>query len=288
MKATKSIRKSKAGVSETLGTILLLGITVTIFGVLYFEVTQTEWIHVQKPTPTIYGTVSSQGVVQLRHAGGLEVSKYIVLRNGIEVMDGDKWHIGDKLSVLISDGDSIVMVGDGEILMDWNNIHLPIPQPEPPVPPTNEELDVSSWTKTLNSTTWVKVGNIPYLGSKDYPTNYLYATNSEGKTIGYFNFENTTLSGTSFEVNISFWCWDSDGTGKFSAFINYTATGTTFSQIGGSGKVLGTHTTPSYETVDLGTLSLSKVNNLKIYLISSVSSGKQVYVDQVKLGIKVI
>jgi len=275
---------NEKAVSSIVGVVLLIAISMAAFSILYFNVLNIEWIHIDKRTPNVYATIGYSSVV-VEHEGGNQVDEYSVFKNGVLFRNGSNWVIGDRINVPVVNGDNLLMLGDDEVLMVLDDIHLPVPIPGPP---TTEVLNVNSWTKTLNSSTWYKVGNIPYLSSNDYPTNYIYATNSEGQKIGYFNFENTSLSGTSFAVNISFYCWDSDNAGKFGAFVNYTATGTSWSQIGGAGRMFGLHTTPSYESVDLGPLSLSKLNNLKIYFVSVVSAGKYVYIDHVKLGVRII
>lgn len=275
-------RKNEA-VSELVGTMLLLGIAVASFSILYVYTTTHEWIHIDKPTPNVFGTANYTGVL-LEHGSGVEVSDYMVLVNGVKVAIGKNWTIGNTIYVPAKTHDSLLMIGDDQLVMQWPDIVLPI-APAPYIPQTSEWLNVDSWSKTYNSSYWHKVGIKPYLNSKDYPTNYIYATNSEAQKIGIFGFQNTTLSGSSFAVNISFYCWDSDVTGLFNAYINYTASGTSWSILA---HTFGKHTTPSYETVSLGTFSLSKLNNVRIYLTGYSSAGKYLYVDHVKLGVKIV
>ncbi len=108
------IVKQNKAVSEVLGTILLLGISVTIFSVVYASFLSVD---AQPPTPTvdIMGTVHENYLV-LEHGGGEDIDldfRIIVRYNGgnsvvldytdIDGSINDKWNIGEKLKFNLSD-----------------------------------------------------------------------------------------------------------------------------------------------------------------------------------------
>jgi len=115
------IKKNNKAVSEVLGTILLLGISVSLFSVIYLSVFSVD---AQPPTPTvdIMGTIHKNYLV-LEHGGGedIDLDFQIIVRytnlldfdpdsspEKTEILsyrdvifdgigDNDKWNIGEKL-----------------------------------------------------------------------------------------------------------------------------------------------------------------------------------------------
>jgi hypothetical protein len=144
---------------------------------------------------------------------------------------------------------------------------------------SSEWLDVNAFDSTY--TDWTSNGSSPYLGSQDQPTNYIYtsgATDDEG----WFDFPSTTLNGT-LSVNITIYGNNDDGAGNDGAevWVDYTGTG--------SGTNIGTvaqHTGWQYDTISLGTHTVSEVNNLRVRLRYYKSGpGDDVRIDHIMIGV---
>jgi len=125
MKKIFKISKYNKGVSEVVGTILLLGITVAIFSVLYIIVL-SEPFDVSKPSSTVVAFVEGSNII-IEHRGGDEINSDSAFRFDIgstsqEVTIGDvlddvnsdgKWNVGERLIV----NGSVI----GIPISDWNN-----------------------------------------------------------------------------------------------------------------------------------------------------------------------
>lgn len=108
MKIVK-ICKSNKGVSEILGTVLLLGIAVAIFSVLYFIVL-SEPLDASEPYPIIVSYVEGQNLI-IEHRGGEELgintrfnmtiggeSIPVILSQDLEDSNSDgKWNFGERI-----------------------------------------------------------------------------------------------------------------------------------------------------------------------------------------------
>jgi hypothetical protein len=141
----------------------------------------------------------------------------------------------------------------------------------------NEWLNCNSLGTTY--TGWTRVGASPFVNAKDYPTHYIY-TASNGAQIGWFKFPGTTLTGT-LTVNISIYCNDADGTDGADIYVDYTGTGSG-TRVG----TVGLHTGWQYDTIALGTHTVSEVNNLRISLIYFKSGpASNVWVDHIRIGV---
>ena len=105
--------KTNDAVSEVVGTVLLLGIAVAIFSILYFIVL-SEPFETSEPHPTVVAFVEGDNIV-VEHRGGdeLEVNSsfyYTINGNEISVLIGDilddinsdgKWNTGERLYIPI-------------------------------------------------------------------------------------------------------------------------------------------------------------------------------------------
>ena len=145
----------------------------------------------------------------------------------------------------------------------------------------SEWLDCNAFDSTWTS--WTEVGSSPYLNAQDQPTNYIrrnyyYPSQNEG----WFDFPDTTLTGT-LRVNISVYCNNDDGAGNERAdvYVDYTGTG--------SGSLVGSvaqHTSWQYDTIDLGSHTVSEVNNLRVYFRwVGYGTPDDVRIDHVHIGV---
>lgn len=143
----------------------------------------------------------------------------------------------------------------------------------------SEWLDCDAFDSTYIE--WTEVGSSPYLKTQDYPSNYIVVSVG-GTREGWFNFPSTTLTG-SLNVNISIYCNNDDGAGddRADVYVDYTGTG------GGTfvGSV-GQHISWQYDILDLGSHTVSEVNNLRVYFvyIKSATPG-DVRVDHARTGV---
>jgi hypothetical protein len=128
---------------------------------------------------------------------------------------------------------------------------------------------------------WTRVGTTPYVGAIDYPTNYVYTATNNAQ-IGWFDFPSTTLTGALI-VNISIYCRNVDGAGDDGAdvYVDYTGSG-----LGTNVGRVGQHTAWQYDTINLGTHTISEVDNLRLYLYY-MKSGNQnnVFIDHIRIGV---
>jgi hypothetical protein len=128
---------------------------------------------------------------------------------------------------------------------------------------------------------WTRIGTTPYVSVKDYPANYVY-TASNGAQIGWFDFPSTTLTGT-LTMNISIYCQNVDGAGDDGAdvFVDYTGSGS-----GTNVGRIGQHIAWQYDTINLGTHTISEVNNLRVYLqYYKSSTAHNVLIDRIQIGV---
>lgn len=146
-----------------------------------------------------------------------------------------------------------------------------------------EWLDSNSFDST--EITWTEVGSSPYLGDLgplDPPTNYINTRSPNGME-GWFGFPNTTHIGT-ISLNISIYCKNNDGVSDDYAevYVDYTGTG-----IGSLVGSVGAHTNWQYDTIDLGSHTVSEVNNLRVYFkYIKIGGNDDVYIDQVRIGVE--
>ncbi|MFX0206492.1 MAG: hypothetical protein ACFFDT_10945, partial [Candidatus Hodarchaeota archaeon] len=146
----------------------------------------------------------------------------------------------------------------------------------------SEWLDCNAYDATYDN--WTTVGTSPYLDVQDEPANIIY-TKQEASVMGWFDFPSTTLTGTLL-VNISVYCRNDNGEANDYAdiFVDFTGTGA-----GTDVGDIAQHTTYSYDTIDLGVLSVSEVNNLRVYLnFTKVAGTDEVYIDHIRIGITAI
>lgn len=145
---------------------------------------------------------------------------------------------------------------------------------------SSEWLDCNTFDS--DRTGWEEVGSSPYLGAQDYPSNYIWSTTNNGRE-RYFYFPSTTLTGT-LSVNISIYCNNDDGAGndKADVYVGYTGSGT--------GSYVGSvaqHTNWQYDTIDLGSHTVSEVNNLRVYFrYNDEGSDDDVRIDHVRIGVE--
>jgi hypothetical protein len=247
------------------------------FGLLYFNVLNIEWIHIDKPMPSVYATVGYSSV-NIEHEGGNQVNRYSLFKNGVLFRNGSNWMIGDRINVPVVNGDNLLMLGDDEVLVILDDILLPVPIPGPEPPATNETLFETSLGTTY--TTWIRVGTSPYINLLD-STNYIEC-NSENQKIGWFGFSNVSIEGTSFLLNISAYCKNSGNNGRAYFYVDYTGgTGTLFGPV-------GQHTAWQYDVINLGTHTRAEVNNIRIYIYGATSTGYPVEIDYANIGVKVV
>lgn len=102
-------KKQDKGVSEVVGTVLLLGICVVIFSVLYFIVL-SEPFETSEPYPTVVAFVEGDNIV-VEHRGGDELGvdsnfyytindtkKTVLVGDVLNDINGDgKWNLGERL-----------------------------------------------------------------------------------------------------------------------------------------------------------------------------------------------
>jgi hypothetical protein len=166
------IKKNNKAVSEVLGTILLLGISVSLFSVIYISVFSVD---AQPPTPTvdIMGTIHKNYLV-LEHGGGEDIDsdfKIIVRYTNLlefspssspektEILsyrdvifdglgDNDKWNIGEKLVFDLSRLDKYSAFQPIEIMVVDAKSNSAImmgtlkESPAPPEPPKYADLGI--------------------------------------------------------------------------------------------------------------------------------------------------
>ena len=103
-------KESYNAVSEVVGTVLMLGIAVAIFAILYFIVI-SQPLETTEPTPRIIATVEGDNII-LEHRGGYELNSdaKITINLGygpetstvgellIDTNGNNKWDIGEKLA----------------------------------------------------------------------------------------------------------------------------------------------------------------------------------------------
>ena len=144
----------------------------------------------------------------------------------------------------------------------------------------SEWLDCNAYDST--ETDWTKIGFSPYLndlGPLDPPTSYIY-TSDPNKMEGWFDFSSTTQTG-SISLNISIYCKNIDGAtnDKAEVYVDYSGTG--------SGLLVGSvgeHINWQYDTIDLGSHTVSEVNNLRVYFKYVKTGGAAyVYIDHVRI-----
>jgi hypothetical protein len=144
---------------------------------------------------------------------------------------------------------------------------------------SSEWLDCNTFDS--DRTGWEEVGSSPYLGAQDYPSNYIWST-TNNRMERYFYFPSTTLTGT-LSVTISIYCNNDDGAGddKADVYVDYTGSGT--------GSYVGSvaqHTNWQYDTIDLGSHTVSEVNNLRVYFrYNGEGSADDVRIDHVRIGV---
>jgi hypothetical protein len=144
---------------------------------------------------------------------------------------------------------------------------------------SSEWLDCNTFDS--DRTGWEEVGSSPYLGAQDYPSNYTWST-TNNRMERYFYFPSTTLTGT-LSVTISIYCNNDDGAGddKADVYVDYTGSGT--------GSYVGSvaqHTNWQYDTIDLGSHTVSEVNNLRVYFrYNGEGSADDVRIDHVRIGV---
>jgi len=144
----------------------------------------------------------------------------------------------------------------------------------------SEWLSCNAYSSTY--TGWTRVGASPYLGAQDQPTNYVYLVGNGGEDIGWFDFPSTTLTG-SLNVNISIYCNNDDGTGDDYAnvYVDYTGSGA-----GVDVGDVGQHLNWDYDTINLGSHTVSEVNNLRVYFeYVKVGGADDVRIDHVRIGV---
>ena len=147
---------------------------------------------------------------------------------------------------------------------------------------SSEWLNCNAFDST--NTEWTEVGSSPYLDAEDQPANYIRTT-SNGADEGWFDFTDTSLTGT-FNVNISLYCNNDDGAGDDYAdvIVDYTGSGSG-SDVGN----IGQHTSWSYDTIDLGSHTVSEVNNLRVRFnyarVGWIWEADDVRIDHVRIGV---
>jgi len=145
---------------------------------------------------------------------------------------------------------------------------------------SSEWLNCNAFDST--NTDWTEVGSSPYLDAQDQSTNLITCTSSWSDEEGWFDFPDTSLTGA-LNVNISIYCNNDDGAGDDYAdvIVDYTGSGS-----GSSVGSIGQHTSWSYDTIDLGSHTVSEVNNLRVFFkYEDVSWDDDVRIDHVRLGV---
>jgi hypothetical protein len=146
----------------------------------------------------------------------------------------------------------------------------------------SEWLDCNAFDATYDG--WdTKIGSSPYVDAQDQPTNYIGEKNTVAAEIGWFDFPNTSLTGT-LNVNISIYCNNDDGTGDDWAdvIVDYTGSGAG-TDVGNVAQHIGWQ----YDTIDLGSRSVSEVNNLRVrFTYQSSAPNDDVRIDHVRIGVK--
>lgn len=110
----KDFKNSNNAASELIGTVLLLGLTVAIFSIIYTGVLSVN-LDVNEPNPRIIAKIEGSNII-LEHCGGerlgLDTKVKIVIQNettiktvGELLIDSNKdehWNIGEKLAYPVS------------------------------------------------------------------------------------------------------------------------------------------------------------------------------------------
>jgi len=114
-------KKTKKAVSEIMGTLLILGISVSLFSVLYVSIFSTE-PSTPSPSVNIIGHVDDQDII-LEHRGGESLSLFtsVILEiggNPIKIILGDGSYLKDL------NGDGLWNIGEKVVIHDENIIGL--------------------------------------------------------------------------------------------------------------------------------------------------------------------
>jgi FlaG/FlaF family flagellin (archaellin) len=204
------IKKNNKAVSEVLGTILLLGISVSLFSVIYISVFSVD---AQPPTPTvdIMGTIHKNYLV-LEHGGGEDIDAefQIILRYNVgssfvltsDDIDGNfdgKWNIGEKLKFNLSDKlvdytefspiDIMVVDAQSNSAVMMGTLKE---SPEPPEPPKYADVGIDDIYCTPN--------NVSENASE--VTLYFEVKNYGDKPATGFNYT-ILIDGAEFAVDVS-------------------------------------------------------------------------------------
>jgi len=145
---------------------------------------------------------------------------------------------------------------------------------------SSEWLNCNAFDST--NTDWTEVGSPPYLDAQDQSTNLIRCSSSWSDEEGWFDFSDTSLTGT-LNINLSFYCNNDDGVGNDHAdvIVDYTGSGS-----GSNVGSVGQHTSWSYDTIDLGAHTISEVNNLRVFFkYEDVSWDDDVRIDHARIGV---
>ena len=106
----KNLKNSNKAVSELIGTVLMLGMAVAIFSVVYISVLSTS-LHTTEPKPTIVASIEGNNII-FEHRGGeklnLDTKITISIQNTtetttvgellIDTNEDSRWNIGERLA----------------------------------------------------------------------------------------------------------------------------------------------------------------------------------------------
>ncbi len=204
----KDLKNSNKAVSELIGTVLLLGIAVTIFSLIYISVLSIS-LYTNEPNPIIVATIEGSNII-FEHRGGeklsLDTKVTIDIQNEkvlktvgellIDTNEDNQWNIGERLaypfgySLNSSEADviSIDVEGNKIILLGTLDIY-----PECDV---GVEIFVSEKYPEIGSDIEITIKAIHYTGDTNatdiqieyiMPDNLTYVGNTS--TQGYYNNE---------------------------------------------------------------------------------------------------
>ena len=154
-------------------------------------------------------------------------------------------------------------------------------------PAVDENLDVDN--HDLTYTNWDdRTGTTPYLDSADddesHTGSYIHEAKNGGLDEGWFDFENTSETGTGFSVVLSIRGSSDDVNDGVDVYVDWTGSGSgsleTFIEF--------SNIYYAYYHYDFsGTYSATQINSLRIYLSSNmVQGGDDIYVDHMNITIK--
>lgn len=148
--------RCNAGVSEVVGTVLLLGITITCATLVWLFVVPEAQTYATSLTPhrlpEIWGTIEDSAVV-LEHEGGNPITTWHLILNSNNTQQGSNFTIGTiiRAPVNTTQENSVMLIDDENNLVAFDYVFPPlssfVPEnQEPELPEENPYMNITRWT----------------------------------------------------------------------------------------------------------------------------------------------